>query len=473
MAYLVRIALCVLSLFFAGAAFAYPASGQYSASLSRIGITATGGSASGACAGLGSSIILRGCSSTGNVSPVGTFVAPSTCNLQTDAAAIAGNCNWADTGVVSSVGPYSCGPNSTLSGSQCVCASGFTDTGDSCTKVVSNQSNCSDAAAAGSAAFGQQPIFTQLPSGFTLCIANEANSPGVGCTVELLDPAAVIMGGGTRYVRGFPRRTNTGSDTCPLPSAPTPTPTTEQEVKDAPKACPGGQQASMNGVVVCQPYPAGSTVTTPTKSSTSTTSGTGVDGNSPTSSSASGATQCVGAQCTTTTTTTTTKADGTTSTTTSSTTQSKAGFCAENPASPQCDDGSFSGACGSPPVCSGDAVQCAVAAFTLETKCALTVQPKDDAQIKLFNDSIADQERTRGDDGSQTDIITSHNVLSSTDFDRTELLGAPVDLPDQTYQIQDLTFVIPWSKLNAPLKVLGLIGQAVVFLLCARIVLRG
>lgn len=98
--------------------------------------------------------------------------------------------------------------------------------------------------------------------------------------------------------------------------------------------------------------------------------------------------KCEGGVCTTTTTTTKTiiGADGTRGDTTTSTdTQSTGGggapgsggsgldkndsFCQENPNSPICKSGSFSGSCGAEPVCDGDPVQCATARAVFKSEC--------------------------------------------------------------------------------------------------------
>lgn len=98
--------------------------------------------------------------------------------------------------------------------------------------------------------------------------------------------------------------------------------------------------------------------------------------------------KCDGTNCVTTTTTTTTTynasgtATGTTTTTDSTSkadpaasgngTKGDSAFCAQNPTSPMCKDGSFSGACSAgsaAPACDGDPVQCATAKATFEANC--------------------------------------------------------------------------------------------------------
>lgn len=94
---------------------------------------------------------------------------------------------------------------------------------------------------------------------------------------------------------------------------------------------------------------------------------------------------CTGAgSCTTTTTTTTTvyNADGTQASTKSESQKETStgqgaegsGFCKENPSSPICKTGSFSGSCEAAPSCEGDPIQCATAKATWETNCK-TMKP--------------------------------------------------------------------------------------------------
>lgn len=87
--------------------------------------------------------------------------------------------------------------------------------------------------------------------------------------------------------------------------------------------------------------------------------------------------------CSTTTTTTTTviNADGSTASTKTETkkedsqgnagtgTADGTGFCKDNPASPMCKSGSFTGVCAQAPACEGDPVQCATAKAVFEANC--------------------------------------------------------------------------------------------------------
>lgn len=134
----------------------------------------------------------------------------------------------------------------------------------------------------------------------------------------------------------------------------------------------------VNGVVLCVKPDTSSGAgkkTTEVKNADGTTTKTSVDKTM----------TCTGAgSCTTTTTTTTTvyNADGTQASTKSESQKETStgqgaegsGFCKENPSSPMCKTGSFSGSCEAAPSCEGDPIQCATAKATWETNCK-TMKP--------------------------------------------------------------------------------------------------
>lgn len=143
-------------------------------------------------------------------------------------------------------------------------------------------------------------------------------------------------------------------------------------------------------------------------------------------------------------------------------------FCARNPQAKMCKtemDGEFSGACGAPPVCKGDAVMCAVAAATFATNCVL----KDPGVPTPLYDEAKDKT------GDQTEALPGNSAVSIGvgSFDQTELLGAAAGMSDRTVVVAGHSISIPFSSVNIWLQRLGIVLQAVTFLLCARIVVRG
>jgi hypothetical protein len=237
----------------------------------------------------------------------------------------------------------------------------------------------------------------------------------------------------------------------------------------APSSCSGGKvPGTVNGVTVCVDP---GTVSAPGSSSSGSSSGTDGSGNSTGSgtSNTGSQTSCTGDTCTTTTTTTTTNSSGGTSTGTTSTTQPKTTFCAENPSSPLCTAGSFSGACGAAPACSGDAVQCAQARYVFETSCSLA-KPSDTAtEFTAFDQAL------QAGSGDQTKNLEGNSTvnISAASFDQTELLGAGAGLRDMTITVAGQAVELPFSILNDWFVRLGQVLVAVTFLLCIRIVTRG
>lgn len=130
------------------------------------------------------------------------------------------------------------------------------------------------------------------------------------------------------------------------------------------------------------------------------------------------------------------------------------------------EDGSlFSGECGKPPVCDGDAVLCAVAAATFATNCVLK---NPNTPTPLYDAAI-----TKTGDQTGTNPNNSTVNISSSSFDQTELLGGASGMADRSITVMGSVIVIPFSSVNIWLQRLGVILQACTFLLCARIVVRG
>lgn len=167
--------------------------------------------------------------------------------------------------------------------------------------------------------------------------------------------------------------------------------------------------------------------------------------------------------------TTTTPTGSNTTTTTSSTggaaTGSGGGSGGNGNGNGGGDGGMFSGACGAPPICDGDAVMCAVAAATFTTNCTLS-DPK--LPTPLYDAAITKT-------GDQTTALSGNSTVSvaSSQFDQTELLGAGSGMTDRIVTVAHQSISIPFSSVNIWLQRLGVVLQAVAFLVAARIVIRG
>jgi len=166
--------------------------------------------------------------------------------------------------------------------------------------------------------------------------------------------------------------------------------TATNHTNDPPTAtCGAGQTAgTLNDEIICVDVATGEPVNPyeppPVETETETTTENTVDNGDGTSTTTTTTTNN-GSGGGTTTTTTTTNTDNSTGDTINSTTivnetappeqDPKKPFCEENPDSVICADSTVTGgaSCGSPPVCTGDAIQCAITEQIFLTRCAIEV----------------------------------------------------------------------------------------------------
>lgn len=233
--------------------------------------------------------------------------------------------------------------------------------------------------------------------------------------------------------------------------------------------------------------------TTTTTHTTTNTSSSGTTGAPTTTTNTSQCQQGPGcgpiAPVTGTTTTTTTNPDGTKTTTTNTTTGNPTGSTSGtttgsgNNGSGSSGNGNgsgngdgdgdgeesmFGGVCGSPPVCAGDAIQCAVAAATFSTNCALTTAPAKTGEAQLYETEAAK------DQGDQTGPITRNLSIGPAAFDQSNAIGGGGGggMSDLNVSVMGVTVALPFSVLNPWLSRLGLLLKAITFLICARVLLK-
>lgn len=359
---------------------------------------------------------------------------------------------------VQSVAPsapvYSCSSGAALSGSTCTCQAPTllqigTDASSTC--VSPDAARC-DAIKGGSDLFTGYSSFPAFGSAYC---PNNGTSSGCGATI------AGGFAGVKNGVKVWTYEVKYTGVPCTPPPVGDPGVGKETTCK--------GTEGVVNGVTVC--VPASKNDTNVVESEKKDTAADG------TTTTEQDEVTCNGAKCTTTKTITTTPPGGTPTTKVVTSEEPKEDYCTKNPRASMCLTSGFSGACNSPPVCDGDAIQCAIAAQALKTACALTTAPTDDASINAFNTAAAQSQ------GDQTAAITSVVNIGASNFDQTELLGTAAALQDQLvilpglsmagFSTPAISFGIPWSKWNDPLRYIGWLAQAVVFVLCARIVMRG
>lgn len=346
-----------------------------------------------------------------------------------------------------------CPSNSTLAGGTCTCNNGYIESGGVCTSQTQGSS-------------AQDALDELNRSGDQYC-TTQHQVTGLGvCN------AGYAMRG-SRIATGTGRNTDGTAQQCiqgPFTTNGYACNGVDPNMNGDGNCKAGKVPGTVNGVAVC--VTPGSTSTTTSSTGGTSTTTTGSSGGSPTTTgSTSGSTTdstCIGGSCTSTTKTTITNPDGSTSVTTTSKTEPQASFCKDNPASALCTQSSVSAtACGAPDVCTGDAIQCAINAQSKATTCALTTAPTNSPELsKYASEAVKDQ-------GDQTGAITQTVNIGAGSFDQSDALGAHGQLQDQVVTIAGQSVTIPWSTGNVWLERIGLVMQAVTFLLCARIVMRG
>ncbi|MDX9943770.1 MAG: hypothetical protein RBS35_03140 [Azonexus sp.] len=221
---------------------------------------------------------------------------------------------------------------------------------------------------------------------------------------------------GSYVLQGNPKYTGSS---CGV-GTPNPVPDYKTVPKNSPEydcAKAGKGFGTVNGAVMC------TDPTTPTegKGKTSTATKDNSDGTK-TETKTNSSVSCSGdGSCTTTTTTTTTTINsdgsrGATDTKTESTTKAGGGngngagldksdpFCVQNPASPMCKEGAFSGSCSSGFTCDGDPAACASAKALQEHKCEQSKAAealKDHADENLIKFDQAKADAALNKDGSK------------------------------------------------------------------------
>lgn len=180
--------------------------------------------------------------------------------------------------------------------------------------------------------------------------------------------------------------------------------------------------------------------------------------------------------CSTTTTTTTTviNADGSTASTKTETkkedsqgntgtgTADGTGFCKENPTSPMCKSGSFTGTCAQEPVCEGDPIQCATAKATFKTQCALVASQEVADKGKSYIEGT-DQETK---DALKRNEITIPQINSSD-------TGGGSCPADRQIEIADKYVTIPYSSICGAMAIMKVALLAIATFSAAMIVMGG
>jgi hypothetical protein len=335
-----------------------------------------------------------------------------------------------------------CTANSTLIGGVCVCDSGFREDGQVCKAFDAKAESDILAAALNYAGF---PLLSSGPPKLQVCFSgfvfygSGAAGNAAGTESEMYPPFT------------------TKGESC-----------TTQSAGGASLCKAGESTGQVNGVDVCIPDRSKINVI----ESGSTTNVTADSGGAPSvpnaplgTTTASKETTCTGEACKT---VTSFKDSAGAILGTSEKSESKDSFCSENPSASICVVGKWSGTCGAPPVCSGDAVQCAIARASFESSCFMKESPAETTEEGLYGiGKTKTGDQTTGLEGN-----LSVDVGPST-FSQTEFLGAAVGMADITVSIMGSSVTLPFSSVNVWLERFGLLLVALTFVLCVRIVSRG
>lgn len=353
---------------------------------------------------------------------------------------------------ISSYSGLVCPANSEISGASCVCKAGYSDIGGSCVVFVDpNIAKCA-AVSGGLDMFSGHSSFSKF--GAAYC---PNDGPGANCGATVSGGFGVVKNGVTLWTYEV---TYTGA-VCVPPSG-TPGVPSGATGGGAETTCKG-TVGTFNGITTCVPLSKGDTNVV--QSEKGGTSATGEKVTEETE------TKCTGTRCTTTTTTTTTPptvngVPGVPTSKTETKEEPKDDFCVKNPRSVMCVVSSLSaGACGSPDVCDGDAIQCAIQAMAKRTACAL--DPVDGgekaalAAAKLVT-------------GSVTGSLAGNTSMSlgPASFSSVELLSGSC-IADRSVTVFSKTVTIPLSGVCPYLSILGQALVTVSFLAAAVIVFRG
>lgn len=346
----------------------------------------------------------------------------------------AGNPNCGASDTVYALSPGStCPANSTLNGGTCECNAGFTESGGAC--VPTN--NC----VSGERYTG---YFTGTTGGGVVCAG--------GCEAVVEKSSNQYKLDGTQVVAGTWVKSGnlcSGSETV----------ATAGTVDKA--LCPTGQcYGTVNGVAQCLPCSDSTAKVEVTTTKTTAADGTVTEKQTTTTTGSAGSSSS--------TTTTVTPSGGSPTTTTESTevakpTEDPNPFCLDNPDSPMCKSGSWSGSCPTF-TCDGDAVQCAQAQADWIQACEIQATT---AAKTLGDQIVAGSDPAAGTlpDPASPEVVAVPGVSTGGGWlSRT----CPSDVSFSIWGGK--TFVLPFASLCTYFEMAGAAMLIVAAIVCARIV---
>lgn len=392
---------------------------------------------------------------------------------------------WSATGAITT--STVCPANSTSSGGQCVCTSGYIEYGGQC---ITQDTRCKASIAWESQTNGVMGVYGAVrdylgdrASGSLACFEFFDNHPSGsrhGCFLEFDRFITFTRDGGQVVSGGRYRASSSGTGLACNPD--------NQATKPpAPSPCPSGQsQGTFNGQTICHDVgPESETRTDKPTTRTETEVTQNGDGTrTETTRTTTTQTTCTGGSCNTVTTVTTTTqtinnsdnsvVNTTTNTTEGGTTNPFEGFCKENPNSPICnvgdegDGSSWGGSCASGFQCKGDAIQCAMARDQHLRNCQ-AFEPQGTPEEALYA-------QEKGKEGKVTDGLPGNvevNVGALLSATGDEFLGGGSCPADYVVSLWDgQSFTIPFERLCPTLAIMGNILMVISSIVGAFIIFR-
>lgn len=294
-------------------------------------------------------------------------------------------------------------------------------------------------------------------------VGSATSAPGTACIQGCAYPQGSIAVAGS-FGYGMSIGAGTGA-TCSGANYTSIDTTTKKDDPPSLVSCAqkGQIYGTVNGVGICAKAGdvPGSSVKQTGNSTTTNTDASGVQAPPQTTNTSTTITNNNGV---TTVTQTTTKPDGTKT----ETTEPLDTFCAKNPNDAACKANSSAegGAdCVAPPVCKGDAVQCAMLNQQWHTRCDLQ-QPNDASALG--------QQLVAGNDPAGNPASPSQRTVTpiATALDQSPFLGGG-GLSDKVVTVSGQSITLPFSKLNQYLEWLGRIFVVISLIGALRIVLGG
>lgn len=319
---------------------------------------------------------------------------------------------WKESSKLVTIAGSVCGAGSVDIGGVCSCPGGISADSLSCVPPVDDQQELCNSLN-GTEIYGEVP--GNAAPGSSSCTA-------VGCSASFAGTVIRVKNAAGQYVT---EGAMTFSDQkC----------TYSSESGATEDACPGGSSGQVNGVTVCVPYDPNMNTIESVKASTSTTA----NGSGTVSTVTTTNTSCTNGSCNTTS-TTVVNVNGTPSSETKTTQEPQTDFCAKNPTDPQCSkSGAFSGACASGFVCTGDAVQCALAREVHTQNC----------RINAVTPESGIYEASKGKSGNQTTELPGNesHTFGPASFDQSDALGGGSCISDLTIEVLGNSVSLPVSN---------------------------